>query len=464
MNILNRSILLLVAAFCVLIICGCKSSFKKSGAPFKIKGRVLDQYDNPVPFAPVAITLGTGKRSPSYKGQPGAILTDLIDIVADVKGYFVYDSTPRKTTFVGVEARDHWGQDGSLYWFTCCKNGLFGWEEGRGWMTDAQPYGQKVPPLDGISNGGPLTPEMVVTYRVSKRGGPEPMAVFNAQFNSSPGFNAWFGIDLAKGTVTDNPCLRCDLSVRYSGCESPRKEDFSVKITSSSDAGVQLYGPRSTMEYDRGEAPLDGYNQEVVLNATKDSGGWISNAGEVDDYKIIMFNAKSHNIYGGMIYTFSCGGNSHARIFMNPRGDRNLGGGTREFHADQIPMPLKEVPYVYKPRLDASKIEVIEDKAKGEVTVRGAPGAALSSEMLWIVNEDPEVGESKESYGVTPSDSTHAKADGSFEVKIKANLVGDIYLRVKYNESPYFEMLPLARMLKTCQGIYCGKVNPIRWP
>ncbi len=85
-----------------------------------------------------------------------------------------------------------------------------------------------------------------------------------------------------------------------------------------------------------------------------------------------------------------------------------------------------EIPYKDPWVIDYSKVEITEDKVKKEVHMTGKPGAIMDAERLWIMNAGATHGEEEQ------SKEYHGNSDGSFDLKIKADLNGGIYLKINF--------------------------------
>ncbi len=231
------------------------------------------------------------------------------------------------------------------------------------------------------------------------------------------------------GKLYPSPHEPCDFKLGIGPCEGGDGNWYEIATTeNSADKGGVLWyhsARMSKMEAPPGDYPRSSrlYDKECLVPNPSDER---RKPGE--SWPEFFFYSRGRQVYG--LTTFDWVHQkkdtripvpwAEIRVLYNPKGTRNITPGN-----GGIDLPI-QIPYKDTWTPDFSKIEVIEDKEKGEVRVIIKPNAIQYGEIVWIDNAPPDRGEEEE----VKTDATNPNRE--LDLKIKADLNGNIALKIKY--------------------------------
>ena len=397
--------------------------FLKHNAYLEFDGRVLNQYGNPIPGAQVTAAF------PYPRGGNRGYSTEYDRANTDENGYFQFSSKPRRHSMAEIHINDGFDMNGGYYRGEHSTL-TFEYYPGNGWNSGSPFY---YDPVKGWQNHE--KPEKLVTIRAGHSAGLANLVNSHSLELKGDEKGATACYNLNDGHMHPVDFSQCDLKFEVTPCPGSRGGVLRLTVP---DGGVLWFEEHRMSEL---EAPPEGYERSsyyVEQRYCPDDIHPEARRVGMSDSPTYFFTARNSTIYGiihltGVAYDSAINSWSTMEITYNLHsGDRSLVEcfGSRNCHGGHE-MPI-EFPYHDPWVLDYSKIAVIEDKAKKEIRVVGKPGAVKDAELIWIMNEPADHGEEKEVIDRYPN------PNGSFDLKIKADLYGAINLKIKYRDPGIF--------------------------
>ena len=410
------------------------------------EGMVLDQYGLPVSGARI-IAEFPYSRGYSWDGYDRGFRTEVDAVYTDKTGHYVFNSKPRRHSYAEVFTDYAFDSEGNF-------------------LQIASHLTFRYDPVTGWSNGAVMAHDLVQGWHFVD---PQKGAPVILRVNRSDGIRRLaygYHLMIDGNSKKSEVCLDADRSVMHSGsdgvCDVRFKitpcpgEEWSMAEITASEGGVILYDKNKMSEI---EAPPGDYPQSLKIIEHHCPANYAPSIPRTSQSAtpIIFFYSRNKQVYGRLLFRlndWTCVKENKCKpgsieVSLNPRGERTLvsGFGTPGDGLPQLKFPI-EIPYHDPWMLDYSKIEVGEDKAKGEVFVRGLPGAAPNSKYMLIKNDAPDKGEDKRSI------NDRVNPDGSFEFRLKADLRGRIYLYATFEADeksdigPDAQIIPLTKLVK----------------
>ncbi len=354
---------------------------------FRIRGRVIDQYGNPVKGFPMQL-------DPFFEAHPASWQrrkTKEFKTRTNEKGEFVLDTSPIKITgtFYGCGKGSPVVVDGEYYELLMCGGSdIFSLYNGQ-WIRDARWELPQPVPHDENKE---------YIYRVAHMGQPQRMISFHSrpkvEWGKNPPNDLWVSLDVLKGELKEGRCEECDLSIHITGLKDSFLGSDSYKpcevapifeFYAQKGGGVQF---QKVSMFVGCEAPEEGYQSYIKGQAKKTEKDLWEAPWRNDDYcnqssptrPVVYFYSRNKQVYGG--FEFECGADEF-RIrdgYANPRGERSLNGGGLPL---PVTLPFKEdVPFV-----DRKKIWAYEDPEKeNTIIVEGEKGAVEKGAWVSVFN------------------------------------------------------------------------------
>ncbi len=366
---------------------------------FKIKGRVIDQYDNPVKNWPMQL-------KPFFEAHPASWTAKKIEgfkTVTNENGEFVLDTSPVKITGTFVSSDFPQVIDGEYY------DGCYGWDiftlyKGQ-WIRDARWELPQPVPHDENKE---------YIFRVAHRGPPQRMIKFYGSLkipNHKVMDEMWLSVDVLKGEVVIGEFKGCDLIIHITNLREPFERLAGVskgewengpafEFIAQEGGGVQFQ--KVIMEINN-EAPEEGYEKMAKGQGKKIDGKWQTPWMPTSYYysmrypmqPIVYFNSRNGLVFGVCKLVMSTTNQLkdsegalciELEVIANPRGERNLNYGS-DNDPLKIPLPVtlpfkEDVPFV-----DRKKIWAYEDPEKeNTIIVEGEKGAVEKGAWVSVFN------------------------------------------------------------------------------
>jgi hypothetical protein len=229
---------------------------------FRIKGKVIDQYGNPVKGFPMQL-------DPFFEAHPASWQrrkTKEFKTRTNEKGEFLLDTTPVKITgtFYGCGKGSPVVVDGEYYMLLLCgASDIFSLYNGK-WIRDARRE---------LSHPVPHDENKEYIYRTAHMGQPQRMISFHympkVEWGKNPPNDLWLSLDVLKGELKEGRCEECDLLIHITGWKDSFIGSDSYKpwevapifeFYAQKGGGVQFQKVSMPVGC---EAPEDGYQSYI---------------------------------------------------------------------------------------------------------------------------------------------------------------------------------------------------------
>jgi hypothetical protein len=410
--------------------------FMKNNAYLEFNGRVLDQYGHPIPGAQVTAAF------PYPRGGNKGYSTEYDRATTDDNGYLKFSSKPRRHSMAEIHINDGFDKNGGFYRGEHTTL-TFEYNPEKGWNTGSPFYYDPVKGWQKHQHS-----EKLVTLRAGRSSGLISTTGSELELKGdASSASACYNLNDGELHPVDFP--KCDLKFEATPC--PGGKGDLLKLTAP-EGGVLWHDEHKMSEI---EAPPEGYERTSYYAEPGCPADYHPEARRVgvSDSPLYYFAARNFTYFGKTDYNGRHEGSPRSvwarlTIIYNPHsGDRSLLGcfGNQECF-DGAKMPI-EFPYKDPWHLDYSKITVIEDKEMKEIRVVGKPGAVRDAELIWIMNLPTGHGEQAEVI------ERHPNPNGSFDLRIKADLYGAKNLKIKYLTNREFThwsfvYVPLTKIIK----------------
>ena len=439
------------------------------GEPFRIHGRAVDQYGEPVKGYEMALRTFFEEHAASVahtKVRPFVTRTGQ-------DGSFSFDTAPVKLNGVFYGSKEQDSYIDGVYYHVRGYSGedIFTLYHGQ-WIRDARLYSPT--PL-------PHEESKEYIYHVSRSGPPERMIGFCV----SPGDrdtlhlripkprDAWFSVNVLAGKILSGKDSKADILIHLQdfdrSCMSwwdciPLRP-FRVEILGGPGSAVQFAKDQSLCE-----APPDGYEPMVAVEPQLWEGTpapppvpfpwwyfpyiqgdrlgskkWVA-AGTGSAYPPwnLYFQARDKQVYGALIvhpeWTEANPAQSwtmdrpdlllKVTCIANPRGQRNLNSNGLDSGRSSIPLPVS-LPFVEDvPKVDPAKIWACEDpNKKNTLIVEGEKGAVEAGARVVVIN-NRLLKSSGEQEGRAWQVFGDAQSEGCFSLSLNGREADQLEIRV----------------------------------
>lgn len=381
------------------------------GKPFRLHGRVIDQYGRPVERYEMILHPFFEKREASYwrsKVKP-------FETVTNKQGKFSFDTSPVKLVGLFYGARKPlFCIDGVWYHGTPSSGGDIFYLRRGSWIRDGR---WETP--NGSLLMAPHDPSEEYVFRVGRSGPPERMIEFRGEVRDIPiTDDCRSRISVVTEHAETPDCPDCDFELQVLKAKTAAKTDgmsFTAKVVGLNGATLQVARDPFLRE-----APPDGYTNEVVLESLpcQLKSGWLPPI-----TKWLYFKARDGQVYGKMLVDagpFDQGrrlGRS-ITVVANPRSSRNLNDGDSAHYCESLALPVTLPFKEDNPLADGRRIWVFVDHTRdARLIVKGKEGSVEPGCSVQVVNR------SYLGHGRPPSDiidivTVESQKDGSFEASV----------------------------------------------
>lgn len=344
------------------------------GKPFRIHGRVVDQYGEPVQGYKMALlTYFEADPASGGRSKVGPFFA-----VTDSEGRFSFDTSPVKLISLFYQGARFPEIINGIYYHGAGNSGgdIFFLNNDR-WIRDGR-WETTGRPLNA-----PHDEKKGYIYRVGRSGPPERMikSIWHIPYMPNTDSYRCF-VNVLTGKSQSGDCPDCDFELKVKNAKTACKTEGAkmvAKITGLNGATLQVVGDPF-----RCEAPPDGYKNVVTLESLPCLRGWLPTL-----ERHLYFKARNGRVYGKM--SLQIGHDNSCKtmdgsitIVANPRGQRNL----NDFGRSPIPLPVTLPFKEDMPRVDPLKVWAYADPNKeNTIIVEGEKGAVEPGARVVVVNK-----------------------------------------------------------------------------